>query len=301
MALLDEVRDKLASTSSNTIRAIVGLPEYAPGYIIRENYWYGVAVPYDGKQIEESFANARIRSANIYIQGRQTKMLILECGLEEVRRQFASLCVEFLDPGQDNTTRISLLSDPYVWWKKWRELLGNSIYEKKPYQILGELLTLEYFIKHDIQASWQGASGKTQDIATDFFNCEVKSTLDRYSTEITVSSKFQLDPHGKPIKLSFVRFEPFIGGDSLKKVIERLEYLGCNKNNLIHLLGRQGIVPGNIAYTSGYNLLEMRLYDVDETFPVITDKCFVDGHMPQNVIRFTYTLDLAGIPYISIS
>ncbi len=300
MSLLEEVRAKLASTGKNSIRKLNELPESAPGFIIRDNYGYGVAVPYNGYRIEENFANARICSLKVYYNGEYHIMLAIECGIEDVRHQFASLCTEFLDPGKNNSNRHELLADPYIWWKKWRELLGNTIHEKKPYQILGELLTLETLIKSGIQAVWQGALGNTKDINTDLFSYEVKSTLDRYSTQVTISSKFQLDPHEKPIKLSFVRFEPAIGGDSLRKAIDRLTQLGCNKTELLRLLARQGVVPGNQAYNSSYNMLEMRIYDVDDSFPVIKDSDFVLGHMPQHVVHFTYTIDLAGIPYNTI-
>lgn len=301
MTLLEEVREKLASTAPNNVRSITLLPESAPGVVVRDDYWYGVAVPYYGKEIQESFANARLRSANIYINGYAQSLLIIECGVEEVRHQFASLCVEFLDPGINNSNRHALIADPYVWWKKWRELLGNTIEEKKPYQILGELLTLEFLIRSGEQAMWQGASGNTKDIQTDFFDCEVKSTLDRYTTQITISSKFQLDQQDKPLKLSFVRFEPAHSGDSLEKAISRLVALGCDKDTLLRLLARQGVVPGNNAYSTTYNLLEIRLYDVDSNFPVIVDSSFAAGHMPAHVVHFTYTIDLAGINYTSIS
>ena len=299
MLLLEEVKNKLASTHKNSLRKLTSLPDTAEGFVVRDAYWYGVGVPYTGKVISESFANARIRSGEFRSGGTDISLLVLECSIEDVRNQFATLCVEFLDPGNNNYLRHALLADPYLWWKKWRELLGNTIHEKKPYQILGELITLEYLIKSGVEAVWQGAAGSTKDIDTDLFSCEVKSTVDRYTTEITVSSKFQLVASGKPLKLAFARFEPTSSGDSLAKVIDRLCELGSDRNALLMMLARQGVAPGNIAYTATYNLLELRFYDVDETFPIISDKSFVDGHMPQNVVHFTYTIDLAGIPYIS--
>lgn len=299
MALFEEVKSKLASTGKNSIRKLEELPDFAPGYIVRDAFWYGVGVPYDGDVINENFANARIRSAVIPTKGSSLKLLLLECGLEDVRNQFAALCAEFLDPGYNNAKRHALIADPHIWWKKWRELLGNTIKEKRPYQILGELITLEYLIASGENAIWQGASGNTQDIDADTFSCEVKSTTNRYTTEVTISSKFQLVTNGKPLKLAFARFEPANTGDSLAQAVDRLCALGCDRKALLLMLARQGVVPGNIAFTTTYNLLELRFYNVDKDFPLITDNSFVEGHMPSSVVHFTYTIDLAGLPFTS--
>ena len=300
MALIDEIKTKLASTSKNSIRALTGLPDTAKAYVVRDSFWYGVGVPYDGKVINENFANARIRSADIASNGTILKLLLLECCIEEVRSQFASLCTEFIEPGKENSNRHALVADPYSWWKKWKELLGNTISEKKPYQILAELLTLEHLISSGIEAVWQGAAGNTKDIETSEFCCEVKSTVNRYETKVTISSKFQLTSSGKPIKLAFARFEPSNSGDSLAKAVDRLVVLGCNKRELLAMLARQGVIPGNQAFITSYNLLELRLYDVDDHFPIINDNSFVGGHIPPSVVDFTYTIDIAGIPYTAV-
>lgn len=299
MALYDEVKNKMASTGKSSIRKLSELPDSAPGYVIRESYWYGVGIPYEGEVISENFANARIFSTNIKTNGENLKLLLLECGIENVRNQFAALCTEFLDPGENNMKRHAVLADPHIWWKKWRELLGNSIQEKHPYEILGELVTLEYLLRSGEDAIWQGAAGTTKDIDTDMFSYEVKSTTNRYTTEITISSKFQLDHSQKRLKIAFVRFEPSSGGDSLSHAVDRLSALGCDRKALLCMLARQGVVPGNIAFTTTYNLLEIRFYDVDDNFPIIIDQSFAGGHMPPNVVHFIYTLDLAGIPFTS--
>lgn len=295
--LLNEIREKFASTANNAIRPISNLPDTASGFVIRDGMKYGVAVPYEGRQIEEYFSGVCLRSTETVSSGRVIKLLILECGTESVRREFAVFCAEFLNPGDDNSDRHALLADPFKWWRKWCELIGNSVHTKKPYQILGELLTLETLIQSGIQARWQGAAGNTQDIDTDRFACEVKSSLNRYATQITISSKFQLDLHGKPLKLAFVRFEQSEGGDSLEQAVNRLTALGCDKSRLLGLMARQGVTLGNLAYTTSYNLLEMRFYDVNESFPFITDASFVVGHIPENIIQLNYTVDLTGLPY----
>lgn len=300
MLLIDEVKSKLASTAKNNIRRIDLLPESAEGYVVRDSFWYGVGVPYDGKLVNESFANARIRSATFHINGATLKLLLLECSLESVRSQFAAVCAEFLTPGIDNHERHMLLADPIGWWRKWRELLGNAIHDKSAYQLLGEMLTLEYLIRNGTDAVWQGATGTTKDIDTPSCSYEVKSTLSRYATQVVISSKFQLVANGKPLKLAFARFEPSANGISLAKAVDRLCALGCSKELLLRMLARQGVVPGNIAYSTGYNLLELRLYDVDDRFPLISDASFIGGHIPESVVDFTYTVDLVGLPYTSV-
>ena len=296
--LIDEVRDKLAALTNGKILKVLSLPESCPGFLYRRDGWYGAAIPFkaDGP-IEEHFSNAMLHTTSLSYNHETFDAIAIECSAEETRYQFASLCAEFLEPGDQEANRKELTESPRKWWKKWCDLLGNSIQEKKPYQILGEMLVLERLLIAGEQADWAGPKGSTRDIVTDTSLVEVKSTLNRYQTQITVSSKYQLDNRTKPLFLVFVRFEPQSGGDSLAKAVDRLVALGCSRSDLLKLLKKQGIVEGNQAYQTGYNLLEMRKYEINEEFPIISDSSFAAGHMPENIVHFVYTIDLTGIPY----
>ena len=300
MGLLQEIREKLAAISSNHSWRIKELPDTAPGYVFRDSIWYGVAMPYYGKTVNESFTNARIQTRALVLQNQTLPVLAIECSEKNLRYQFATLCESFLNPGENNARRNAILCDPYCWWNEWRELLGNAIHDKTPYQVLGELLTFEYLNNQGLAPTWAGPTGKTQDIQTDNCNYEVKSSTERYTTSVTISSKFQLMTDGKPLKLIFARFEEEHGGDSLDKAIKRLVLNGYDEDELLEQVRKQGFEKGNITFTKGYRLLELRQYEIDERFPILSDTCFVGGHLPEAITHFTYTIDLAGIPYTNL-
>lgn len=45
-----------------------------------------------------------------------------------------------------------------------------------------------------------------------------------------------------------------------------------------------------------FRVAEHRLYDVDPAFPCVTSRSFVDGQLPDGVLRLRYLLDLSSEP-----
>src|SRR5699024_8429732 len=115
-----------------------------PAWTVRLVDGYGVAIPYAGEDINESFSNARIFSTdNIMISaGMMQRSLVLTTASVEIERPFATLCSELIDPGIDGAARNAILADPVAWWKKWKELLGNRNIDARIYDVLGELCVL---------------------------------------------------------------------------------------------------------------------------------------------------------------
>ncbi|EES47859.1 PD-(D/E)XK motif protein [Clostridium botulinum] len=296
MNILDEIREYFASTKRG-VREIENVPKQFSALVIRMNGEYGVAVPFDKeKDIYETFANAKLYSKEICIDGIIRKYLILSCFIEIARNEFATLCVQFIGPGENGEDRRRLLNNPIEWWKRWKELLGNSIYDKKAYNIIAEMLVLEHLYKMNKNLEWSAANRGSHDIESDNESFEVKSTIKRYGSIITITGQHQLFSK-KELYLYFCRFEESNTGLSINDMKFRLINLGYDEAKLELELLKQGYELGSSIREIKYKVLEKRKYFVDDTFPKITKNSFKEGIFPKSIVRISYSLDLNGITY----
>ena len=274
-----------------------------PAWTVKYYDSYGVAIPYDGEEdINESFAGAKIRSAYINFQnGNIRKALILTSEIEDIRNPFASLCEALVDPGEGGSQRALVEATPLYWWKEWKELLGNKNIDERIYDVLGELCVLLHLIKHGEDAEWNGPNGASYDIEAEERFVEVKSSIKRDQTEVTISSGFQLFPPGKKLNLIFCRFESVItAGISIDSILQDFGELGYNTELLNTKLEMLGFEKGMSSRKKKFVLLEMLQYEVDESFPRIIPESFVGGTMPPRIKKITFTADLTGLQPISL-
>lgn len=301
MELVNEIRGLFKTTNTGYARAITNLPNEYPAWVIKEAERVSVAVPMDTMApFSETFSSVSL-SARKLVKINQTNydLLILSSDDMVTRNEFASFCADFVDPGENGFRRQELIADPSKWWKKWKGLVGNTSIDIKPYDVLAELLVIEKLMIEGKEPKWTGKTFGTNDIETKKTNYEVKSTISRYGNEITVSSLYQLAPkEGKELHLIFVKFEEAdIGEESVEKVVKRLKRAGYNAAELETALKRHGLEIGRVGRTREYNVLEMRDYYVDETFPAVTPLSFKDEQMPSNIVKFSYTVSLNGLPF----
>jgi len=296
MNILDEIREYFASTKRG-VREIENVPKQFPAFAMRMNGEYGVAIPFDKEEdIYEKFANAKLYSKEICIDGIIRKYIILSCFIENVRNEFATLCVQFVGPGENGEDRSRLLNNPIEWWQHWKELLGNSIYDKKAYSILAEMLVLKHLYKINKKVEWSAANSGSHDIESDNESFEVKSTIKRYGSIITITGQHQLFSK-KDLYLYFCRLEESNTGLSVNDMKIKLTNLGYDEAKLEMQLLRQGYEQGSSIRDIRYKVLEKRKYFVDDNFPKITKDSFKGGMFPKSVVQITYSLDLDGINY----
>lgn len=270
-----------------------------PAWTVKLIDGYGVAIPYSGEDINESFSSVHIYSTESIILGTETteKTLVLVTESFEMSQPFAALCSELIDPGKDGCFRNSILQDPVSWWKKWKELLGNKNIDARIYDILGELCVLYALLKEGNDAAWNGPDGASYDIETDDKFVEVKSTLSRSKREVTISNQFQLEPPGKPLDLILCVFEPTIQiGVSINRIVSKLSEIGCNVSLINQKLAERGFEEGMSSRNRTFLLHEMLKYGVNADFPRITPSSFVGGVLPTYVTKISYTVDLSGMP-----
>lgn len=274
-----------------------------PAWTVKLDDSYGVAIPYKGtEEINESFASAKIRSTSIKLRsGDIERVILLTTDSEDIRTPFSVLCEALIDPGENGIQRTIVVASPVMWWKEWKELLGNKNIDARIYDVLGELCVLKQIVQNGEEAEWNGPDGATYDIESPARFVEVKSSINREKREVTISSQFQLFPNGKPLVLVLCRFEPMVmTGISIDGVLSEFEDIGYNVDLLNQKLEKKGLEKGMSARKKTFILHEMLLYTIDENFPVITPESFVGGVMPKGITKITYTADLSGLVPISL-
>lgn len=276
---------------------ITSLPNTHQAWVIRIGNDFGVGVASkEDTTISEYFTSARMWTAPMTIHNKTYNLLMLTCQDEYQRMEFSAICAQFVDPEE----RENLLEYPYSWWERWRNLLGNSVKNKTPHGVLGELIALRKLWDRGARPVWTGGDGGVNDIQCGTSEYEVKSTTIRYDSIVSITGQFQLDYHtSDSLYLIFCRFESSFNGESINDVVQSLVQRGMDEKRLETSLEECGYEAGGSARNERYKLLEMRKYHVNDSFPAITDKSFTGGKIPEAIVQFTYRLELSGLPYES--
>lgn len=259
---------------------------------------YGVAFPIDkDEEISEYFAGAHYYTNKIILnKSEERNVLLLTTDKVDIIEQFAALCAELINPGENGEQRTEIESNPLSWWMQWKELLGNKSVDLRAYDVLGELWTLKYLMQHGINAEWNGPNGATYDIDCDGFFVEVKSTTARNKRQITLSNLFQLEPpNGEKLYLVLCQFEAAQSGICIDSLVKDLEQLGYSSYGLNEKLEKLGLEKGKTARKRNYIIHAVTKYEVNDKFPAIRESSFVGGRKPEGVMGITYTVTLDGI------
>ena len=298
--VIQEIKDHFAA-GINGLRKIVSLPYEFSAYSYRNAGIYGLAIEYpDEKEINEAANEVLYSTQTLVKESGEKKYLLLTCLDEEYRNQFAELSYSFINPGENGEKREVLLTDPILWWNRWTELLGDKKSKKGSYDVLAELIALDYLFQQDKTTRWSAAEAGTHDIESDSQSYEIKSTTKKSESHITISSRFQLESANK-LELFFFRLECSQSGFSINDVVESLERHGYDQNLIESQLEAKGFVKGRSTRSIKYTILEVRRFDVDDNFPKIVEKSFKGDVFPKNIVKILYTIDLEGIDYTSLS
>lgn len=297
MGIVKEIREYFASLPTPGVREIESLPPMCKALVIRIPEGYGVAIAVDEKmEVSEKFNRIRLHTGTITINGVTKNYLILRSAFEEFRYEFAALCAEFVEPGENGSNRQAIISDPYSWWVKWKELVGNTNKDLRVYNVIAELMVLNHKFKQDHTAEWAATRVGTHDIECADESGEVKSTLKRYGTSITISGQHQLQ-HIKRLYVYFCRLEESLEGFSINDMKSKLVENGYDEGKLEIELERQGFEKGSNIRNKKYKPLEKRRYEVDDNFPRIVDESFKEDKYPSRITHIEYTIDLEGLDY----
>lgn len=299
MRVIDEIREGFAALSANGARLITSLPSEYPAYVLRTGDGFGVAIEVDdGVEISERFNSCRFHTGQMRIDGAIKNFLFLDSMFEEYRYEFASLCTEFVEPGPNGECRKMIHDDPFGWWERWCELVGNTSREKRVYNVIAEMIALAERYKCDKTTEWNATRSGSHDIECQDESYEVKSTIKRYGATITIAGQHQLQ-HIKPLWLYFCRMEESLEGVSINDMKSTLVSEGYDESKLEIELEKQGFEKGASVRNKKYKILEKRKYEINDSFPKIVQESFKNDKYPTSIVHIEYTIDLDGIEYTS--
>ena len=274
--LSEELRNAWKSIPTGHIKEIYSLKgsDY-PAWAVRRETTHGVAIslPNDDLEVRESFSGVDLYAERLGAgpdPSIRCLFLMTSAPIESV--PFATLCSEFVFPGDNGSQRAEIMSNPIGWWTEWKELLGNKTVDERVYDTLGELMVLKYLAEHGENAEWNGPDAATYDIDCGTKFVEVKSTTARNSRCITLSNRFQLiPPQGSHLHLVLCQFEKAKDGHCIDELVIVLGELGYNTATLNARLEKLGLGRGKSARRRCYILHGMIEYLVDDSFPAIRD------------------------------
>lgn len=265
-----------------------------------EYYWLvkiggmlGVAIEIDqGQQVNESFSKINYYTKSYIIDGEEYNLLLLVSDNSYFQDEFVYICAAFLEKVLDSKEHQEIQRNPIYWWHAMKDLLGNANIENATYSVIAELISYYHLLSKGEDVQWTGPFGGTVDlVCASGKSFEVKSTIARYGSQITINSQYQL----RSDYLLFYRFEPSVNGISIQIVLDKLLNLDVDPQFLEQALAKLKYPEGSEVRNKTYSLLEAKLYRVDENFPKITPESFVDGQLPNHIIGLQYTLDLGGL------
>jgi hypothetical protein len=290
--LIEEIRTHFASQVQG-IRMLKCLPIDYKAYSFRQGAEYGVAIEaIVNKDVYEEAAQITLKTLN----NLGVTYIVLSCCDENFRNEFANFGADFVSPGDNGELRKKILASPIHWWEGWIGMLGNRVGGKKSYDTIAEMMALEELYKHDNTILWTASQAGSHDIESSTRSYEVKSTIKKSETNVTISSQFQLDS-AKPLQLWFYRLEVSNQGVSINDMKEKLIASGYDSNLLESQLEKRGFMLGSSIRDRKYVLLEKRKYNIDDSFPRIVESSFKNNIYPKHIIKILYTIDLEGLNY----
>lgn len=266
-------------------------------YIFCKEDEYGVYIPYKGdKTINERFNLVYLKTMIITVSNVTTQVLTLSCKHETYKNEFATICYDFINLGENNKNRNLILDNPFEWFDRWKSLIGNRKTNLTVYDVLGEMQTLIYLYSIGNTPSWNAMNQGTHDIETDKESYEVKSTIKKTNKEITISSQYQLSKDNKKeLYLSYCMFEQSDLGICIDDLSIKLIDYGFDKNELEIYLEECGFALGKKEREKKYIIREMNLYHVDENFPKLNLEHFKTGKLPEGVLYYSYIIELSNV------
>lgn len=290
METLQKIRDRFAYFRISAKRSIAFKELYY--WIIKIDGKQGVAIeiPTD-KHINERFASISYYTKEIVVGGEERHLLMLLSDHPKLYDDFAIICSGFLEKVLNAESYQEIKQNPISWWHSMKELMGNANIEKATYSVIAEMLSYYHLLKEERDVSWVGPFGGSIDFNCNDGSYEVKSTVARYGSKITINSQYQL----KAKYLLFYRFEPDVHGISIQDMVTKLVELGVEKSEIERALEKLKYPLGSEVRRKSYRLLEVKKYEVDESFPKIVPESFKDEQLPKHISGLVYTLDLDGL------
>ena len=291
VAVLKETREAFANIRGTGLWPVESL-ESIEAYFICLNGEYGIIVPLQNlPSVDETFSNVRFAVRDFSIDRKEGSKTCLSLTSPMSQTQygdkFVLLCYDFLlwvSSSED------VRNNPFKWWEDWKRMVGNAERERSAYPTIAEMIALDIMLTAGYDPTWEGPSKGTVDIRSDVYDCEVKSSLNRYEPTVHISSQSQLRKTGRDLHLCYICFEQSDSGLCIDDMVGRLTEHGMNEAEIEDNLQHIGFQKGNHSRTVKYSPLKIWDFTVDDDFPYIDENSFVGGRLPFAVEKFEYTI-----------
>jgi hypothetical protein len=131
----NELRSLFLLREDNSSPFLLVTSKDYPCYYISRDGWKGVGIVVGSELINFSykFENIRVKVVPELIANENVYMLELLTNRDFDLYNFAIICLDFLNPGENGISRQRMMEDPQLWIDSWRDLLGNRFSEEKVY------------------------------------------------------------------------------------------------------------------------------------------------------------------------
>ncbi|CDN46085.1 PD-(D/E)XK motif protein [Paenibacillus sp. P22] len=290
MDTFQKIKEVFAYFRTSSKRSIAFEEQYY--WLVKTDGKQGVAIEIPkGKHVNERFSNIHYYTKEYILSGEERNLLVLASDHSKYYNEFAIICAGFLEKVLDAESYQEIQQSPLTWWHAMKELMGNANVEKTTYSVIAEMLGYYYLLKQGKDVSWVGPMDGTVDLNCTDGSFEVKSTVARYGSQITVNSQYQL----KANYLLFFRFEPAVNGFSIQDMVIKLVELNVQESEIEFALGKLNYPEGSEIRSKKYQLLEVKKFEIDEHFPKIVPESFRGGQLPKHISGIVYKLDLDGL------
>lgn len=242
----------------------------------------------------------QIEVSSYSYRNRQQRFLDLTCMTQELEKVFAELGDEILSrieagAGCAEAARSTI--------EEFRSLLvrpsSSQVPVNKVAGLIGELLFLNRILDRNGSAwrSWRGPAGDRHDFSSQSHALEVKVSLGKGRTSITINGFEQLEkPAGGTLHLVHLELEAAGSGmlsvDALGRAALGKADEPENLQQLLSALGCEDVSDPSWNHTS-FRIENETLYLVDEGFPRLVPTMLAAASPPGGISKVSYSADLS--------
>ena len=102
------------------------------------------------------------------------------------------------------------------------------------------------------------------------------------------------------LDLTFFKIRIGQNGGSISLVMLPLSFLCVRKGFVKGFMEKKGFGVGKSDRNKTFILHSMYQYEVDDTFPKVTEQSFINGVLPSCIVDVSYTVDLSGLTPVNL-
>ena len=255
-----------------------------------------------GRRLGDGASGRAVRVTNVQyvVDGRKQEFIEIRSTQQHLADVFHRLVDEILRrlasgaaPEQAVTRSIAEL----------RDLLRREVPHTTEFLVglYGELTLLITLLERNPAAAsiWMGPLLQRQDFAGLALCAEVKTSLRRNASVVSISSLDQLDPPSDGRRLVLVHYaieRTGAGGQSIRSLLESAYQLAADPAVLDSVLADTDVSDwrsDSQLDSERFGVVRKHIYRVEDGFPRLGYRAFVGGGPPSGVKNITYALDLA--------